>query len=774
MQTKKANKFLLPYVSFLILIMSLLVLSACSLPGWRTSGPAKPSHTKPPSSSPPPAGSEKESKNVSWQQKLDQQSKIKKFSNYDQLKQFLEDNVVLSANQSGFGSSWTKTMTMDSARQPEALNLGNASAGIGAAKESSTVEPDYSKTNVQVEGVDEADIIKTDGNYIYALAEKKLFIVKAAPADQAQVVSAIKFKNNPQEIYINGNYLVVYGRDYEIYKSLSAVQGRGFYPRHSNYVFLKVFDISDKKNPRQVRDLNFEGRYISSRLIGDYLYFITSNYVNYYFIDEAPVPRILVGGQALPIGCSKDRCYNPPVYYIDIPNTNYNFVTVAAINVKDNSQPLKSEVYLLPASQNVYVSPSNIYLTYTKYISEYDLYMAVAKEVVWPLLSPRRQKQVIEIESAPNYILSPAEKQRKISALIEYYLSRQPNDERDKIEEKIKTALQQKYEDISKELQKTIIHKIAIAGPKLNYQAQGEVTGRVLNQFSMNEDGDYFYIATTRDRSFWPRPLFFNRLSKDFAPPEKNESYSNLYVLNKNLKIVGSLEKLAPGEKIYSARFMQKRAYLVTFRRLDPLFVIDLSKPTKPRVLGKLKIPGYSDYLHPYDDTTLIGLGKETATSSWGGVVSTGLKISLFDVSDVTQPKEVAKYVLGERGSDSEALRNHKAFSFWPQKHLLVIPVVVRESRSSRFWGRINFAGAAVFAINKSEIKLKGKISHQSSDQPDLTFRYTSPIKRALYIGDVLYTFSNQYLGMNRLTDLELIKDLPLKIQPSQDFEIIN
>jgi uncharacterized secreted protein with C-terminal beta-propeller domain len=253
--------------------------------------------------------------------------------------------------------------------------------------------------------------------------------------------------------------------------------------------------------------------------------------------------------------------------------------------------------------------------------------------------------------------------------------------------------------------------------------------------------------------------------------------------MDENLKQVGAVENLAEGERIYSVRFMQNRAYMVTFRQMDPLFVIDLADPTNPQVLGKLKIPGYSDYLHPYDDTTLIGLGKDTNETEWGGARVKGLKLSLFDVSDVANPKEIDVYIMGDAGSDSIALHDHKAFLFSRDKNLLSIPVSIRESLGDQYWGKLTFSGAAVFKVDKSGFELKGKIDHSDggrtseSDYWQGYNYYDNTVKRSLYIDDVLYTFSNQYLKMNKIEDLELVKNLELKKEKSgssDDFEIIN
>ena len=125
--------------------------------------------------------------------------------------------------------------------------------------------------------------------------------------------------------------------------------------------------------------------------------------------------------------------------------------------------------------------------------------------------------------------------------------------------------------------------------------------------------------------------------------------------LNSKMETIGKLENLAEKERIYSTRFIGDRLYMVTFLRIDPLFVIDLSNPNKPEVLGELKIPGFSDYLHPYDENHIIGIGKETGTNDWGGVSTKGVKVALFDVSDVKNPKQVDSYEIGQAGTDSEA-----------------------------------------------------------------------------------------------------------------------
>jgi uncharacterized secreted protein with C-terminal beta-propeller domain len=184
----------------------------------------------------------------------------------------------------------------------------------------------------------------------------------------------------------------------------------------------------------------------------------------------------------------------------------------------------------------------------------------------------------------------------------------------------------------------------------------------------MDEHNGFFRIATTSGNNWG----------------EGSQTSNNIYILDETLNQVSKIENIAPGESIYAARFLGDRAYLVTFVQVDPLFTVDLSDPYNPRILGELKIPGYSEYLHPYDETHIIGIGKEVDPSIDADKVHTpgaiyytailGLKIALFDVSDIENPIEEAKIVIGDRGTDSPALYDHKAFLFDREKNSLSSP----------------------------------------------------------------------------------------------------
>ncbi len=216
---------------------------------------------------------------------------------------------------------------------------------------------------------------------------------------------------------------------------------------------------------------------------------------------------------------------------------------------------------------------------------------------------------------------------------------------------------------------------------------------------------------------------------------------------------------------------MGETAYLVTFEQTDPLFVLDLSDPAAPTVLGELKIPGYSNYLHPYDETHLIGIGKEVVLTETDWSVDPvpldqGVKIALFDISDMENPEEVYSLEIGDRGTDSEALWNHKAFLFDKEKNLLVIPISVYTIQSggatSETYGEFTKQGSYVFHLDAENIKLEQVISHNIMTG-EKTIAWESYIDRNLYIGNILYALSSEKITSLDLETMEEISTLTLK-----------
>lgn len=290
--------------------------------------------------------------------------------------------------------------------------------------------------------------------------------------------------------------------------------------------------------------------------------------------------------------------------------------------------------------------------------------------------------------------------------------------------------------------QESIVHRFSIKDGKISYKSTGIFPGYLLNQFSLDEFEGNLRVATTIDET------------------GTNGGRSNgVYVLDPDMIVIGSLDHLASGEKIYSARFMGDLLYLVTFKTMDPLFVIDLSNPKNPGILGELKIPGYSDYLHPYDETHLIGIGKDTTPNQWG-VSATGIKIALFDVSNLTNPQEVGHVIIGEKGSDSEVLHDHRAFLLDQRNNVMAIPIkeiTNTPTPGSQYNGSYIpsiWQGTYVYAIDpKNGFTEKGKITKETITMNNY-YEQGSVVKRSLLMNTILYTISHQNIMGTDINDL--------------------
>ena len=558
--------------------------------------------------------------------------------------------------------------------------------------------PDYSRTNVQVEGVDEADIVKTDGEYIYQVNRERIVIAKAYPATDMEIVSNLNFERKnflPQEIYVDGKHMVVIGstdwsRDYPIYReNLGANPSQMPYPYQQEMVKAIVYNIEDKTNIKEQRELELNGSYVSSRKIGQSFYLVANKHIRYYPLQEIEAPKPIYRDTAIKDGLLE-------INYPDIkcfPDfTEPNYLIVAGLNLDRPDEGASVSSYL-GAGQNAYASTKNLYIAVTGYKHTRRAGGPVPLIEIWPPVNRDETK----------------------------------------------------------------IYKFSMGDGRLTYTAGGTAPGSILNQFSMDEHNDYFRIATTQG---------------DVWRTGEATSKNNVYVLDSSLNTVGKIEGIAPGEKIYSVRFVGDRGYMVTFKTVDPFFVLDLKDPYRPEILGALKIPGYSDYLHPYDENHIIGFGKDTVEISRKGQVDAGaetmafyqgMKMAIFDVSDVSNPVEMFRETIGDRGTDSDLLHNHKALLFSKDKNLLAFPVKVMEVKggdkpgtSVPEYGSFAFQGAYVYNIDLTEgFTLKGKITHLSREDYLKAGNYwydsDKNVKRILYIGDVLYTLSNNFIKANSL-----------------------
>jgi inhibitor of cysteine peptidase len=551
-------------------------------------------------------------------------------------------------------SSYEELETFLSANMEQAKNFGGQYYSFsGLRGELATLDaetaPAHSTTNIQVAGVDEADVVKTDGEYLYVVSGNSIHILKGYPPQEAAVLSKITLNETYNlQIYVHGDRLAILGGHFSPIRIAYMYSGEAF---------LKIYDISDKTTPILTRTLRSNGTLSGSRMIGDYVYAVVNqlaaepNYDKTSF--EVALPKIYTGNAVTEIRATEIR-------YVNITDVFYYFTTIIAVNITNDAQEPTHETILTGSTACMYVSQNNMYLT-------------VPNTNVWLLAAE---------------VIGPRDK--------------------------------------------TLIYRVRLDEDDIVSEAEGAVPGYVLNQFSMDEYNGYFRIATT-----------------DWTQDGSN---NNLYVLNMNLTIVGELLDLAPDERIYSARFMGDRCYLVTFKQIDPFFVIDLSKPTEPEVLGYLKIPGFSGYLHPYDEDYVIGIGKQ----------DNNLKLSLFDATNVTVPIEAAPpFIVSGDWSDSPVLMDHKAFLFDKPKQLLALPLSINhiEFKDHEYYTKSYWQGAYVFDISLEQgFTFRGGITHQNNTSYD----YTSQVQRILYIEDVLYTVSQAKVKMNDIETLQLLNEVEL------------
>ncbi|EDL64323.1 beta-propeller domain-containing protein [Bacillus sp. SG-1] len=557
-------------------------------------------------------------------------------------------------------------------------------AGGNTMMKSESASGEHSTTNNQVQGVDEADIVKTDGTYIYQVASQKMIITKAFPVSEMEVTSSVSFDHNfsPQHLFLQENKLVVIGNSWNDDYQAEPLPGKKsaelmIMPMHGMMKTF-IYDISDKKNPELLREFAMEGNYVAARKVGSFVYLVANHYPNYWILEDKENvelrPRITdsMHGEEPILLNYDDIKYMPQ-------STETNYTLFAAINLDKAASEINVESYLGSGHQ-IYMSKNNLYMALTRYNP--------ARESAW--------------ESAD-----------------------------------------------------TEVYKFLIDQSRIDFTAMANVKGTILNQFSMDEHDGNFRIATTKGNSWGD---------------ESTPSTNNLYILDENLKHIGEVEDLAKGERIYSVRFMGDKAYMVTFKQVDPLFVIDTSDPYSPEVLGELKIPGFSSYLHPLDENHLIGFGYDTKLvkddkmqNTEPRVLTAGMKISLFDVSDFHNPKEQDTELIGGRGTHSYLLEDHKALFQHQGRNLFGFPVsVYHEKEGSMYEQVFDYQGALLFEITP-ENGIVHKAKMVQSEDNEIYERWENQIQRMLYIDDNLYTLSPEIIKAYNIGDFSKIQELEIQ-----------
>jgi uncharacterized secreted protein with C-terminal beta-propeller domain len=564
----------------------------------------------------------------------------------------------------------------------------NLKSGTAAEKKASTsVSQRTSTTNVQVVGIDEPDILKTDGKNIYfsVMSSMRKFIEvenidierksrKDITLGETKLINAfppadLKIKNTIDkqgDLLLQDDTLIIFSDDRKIYG----------------------YNVSNLENPFQkwMLDVGDDTRVVTSRLLGNKIYLVTSTRIDH--TDPCPISPLSLEGVPVKVNCVD--IYHP---IKPVPtDITYNVIVLDA-----TKGTLEEKISFVGSSDTsaIYMSENSVYITYQQPVDEIDFFIGFSEEN-GDLIPKQIQDKLKKIQS---YEISKESRLNEMETILEGWAESLDEDEELRIQNEVENRIQKYVEKHQRDFEKTGIVKIATKSLKI--EETGNVPGILLNQFSLDEYEGNLRIATTIGDS---------RGFRRFGSLGSVESVNDVYVLDSKLNIIGYVLDLGKDERIYSARFVGNKGYVVTFKEIDPFYVIDLSNPKNPQMKGELKIPGYSSYLHPIDPQTVLGIGKEDSQ----------VKISLFDVSSAENPIEKSKYTLDEYWSD--ILDTHHAFLLDSKHEIFFIP---------------GNKGGYVMSYTNDNLELKKAVSNINA-------------KRALYLDDYLYI-----LGGNKIVVLD-------------------
>jgi len=565
--------------------------------------------------------------------KIDLKTAIKKFSSAEEFKSYLASHPDL-----GYGFDEAPAVDFAVSRDAmtgKAVPVMAPSAAEGGGESATRV----SETNVQVAGIDEPDIVKTDGKELFVSMSGGYYpIYRATPMTEASPGMDVKASFAPP-YYNQGETRLINAFPPADMKIDSKIKERGDLLVYKNTLIIfgekyaggKIiaYDVSDKASPKQKWTLEIGQRdnLVSARLLDGKIYLAVAENANP--IRPCPFEPIILNGAKVSVACA-DIYYPTAATQAD---TVYNFFALEAENGKEVG---RTSFVGASGGSVFYMSKDAAYITYQNagdLISFAFGFFSDNKDLIpdWVI-----QK----VGQLAGYDLNYEAKMVELNSIIDRYQNSLDENEALKARNEITNRLSDYHLKHRRELEKTGLAKIDIKNFKVT--AAGEVPGNLLNQFALDESGGYLRLATTVGEAFWGLGVLgLNNGSK---------SANDVYVLDGDLRVVGSVKDLGETERIYSVRFIGDRGYLVTFRQTDPFYVLDLSNPRSPVVRGELKIPGYSSYLHPLGEHKVLGIGKEGSQ----------VKLAIYDASDAANPKEVAKYILDEYWS--EALNNHHAF----------------------------------------------------------------------------------------------------------------
>jgi uncharacterized secreted protein with C-terminal beta-propeller domain len=606
------------------------------------------------------------------------------FDACDSFLDYVKTNAIEQVGPYGLGNpnGWWDSPAFAFEEGAERSSETTAAADSGAGS--------FSGTNVQVLGVDEPDMVKTDGERIVLLSEGML-IVADVTGDEPVISGRLHLgSRSVQSLFLSGNRVLLFGSVWTTFHPLASSDTAGIAPEFQS-PSMELVEVDISGEPEIVRSITIDGQFISGRMVGDTIRLVSSsspvglewsfpegtglraelqaiernkeiirqsthdNWIPYYIVSDANGRRI---DQGTLFDCS--RASHPEEF------AGLNMLSVVTIDLSQGLDVLDA-TGVLANGNTVYASAQNLYVA----TQNWDTWLWGREGI--------------------------------------------SEDEPDEVT--------------------TDIHKFDISDPSITtYLATGTVNGYLLNQFAMDEHNGDLRVASTTSPAWW---------GSEF------DSESLVTVLGDDaagrLTEIGSVDGLGATEQIYSVRFMGDTAYVVTFRQTDPLYTVDLSDPTNPKVVGELKILGYSAYLHPVGEGLLLGIGQDATDT---GQVK-GTQVSLFDVSDPANPTRIDQITMSE-GSNSQVEYDHHAFLYWEPTGLAMVPI------QQWFWDENKeeaFFGAVGFNVGDSDLTEIRRFAHPGGDRQDWDWR--AQITRSIVIGDSLYTISNKGIMSSDLDTLD-------------------
>jgi uncharacterized secreted protein with C-terminal beta-propeller domain len=607
---------------------------------------------------------------------------------------------------------------------PEFLQLATAAANDSASAEApasaSASATRVSSTNLQETDVDEADTVKTDGANMYTFrscSKQTCIVTYELDAGQAQATELgsvpLSGSQAPKGMYLIQDRTAGNDMLVTVGGQDSNTYWREIWNWRGSETQLEFFDASRPRDLQSIETLSIEGRLISSRRIGDNIYLVTRFTPSLSEYQPYAFDEEVAAQNALILETSSLSSLTPKI-------------TDSLKRVQD-----------LVSSENCYLPTKSL---------DRNQNPSVITITVMPLSSPTQHKSTCFVGNTETlYMTSDS-----------LYLA----------------TTQSNYNSFAQDLlvynpeHTTAVHKFSLASNSINYRGSGQVQGHLgwsedKKSFRMGENGDYLNIVTSLGDTWGPSSSTRLTVIKE----------SNI---EGELQIVDTIDGIGkPGERIYAARFVGNRGYLVTFRLTDPLYVVDLSNQEKPLIAGELEIEGYSDYLHPISDTLILGIGKDAVFDDSSmdfdgarGAWYQGLKLALFDVSDPASPAEVNSIVLGKRGTDSEVLRDHHALSFLPATQTraarLAIPVRLHDKEpdsgvsdpsSPTAFYNFTHSGLYSFEVSDSGIIQAGVLL---GTDPDHGFAFGNYSDRSIILDDsVFYIHQGEVLSSHWITPIE-------------------